>query len=387
MPSGANMAGMRDRRCVEMCVASGYDDANSVSRTFPPKPAINMTARFPTALALATFCFSIFPVVVARSAEVAAPAGQFDFKLDGKLVARFMTAHDTSTPERRAETYKPYLHVFGPDGTRLTKGPGGTFPHHRGIFVGYNKIDVGGKKYDRWHMTGGDQVVTKSVGLEIDGRMQHTAEIDWEESPGKPLLKENRVLLLSRGVKPFYLEVELTSVIKPVAGEATLDGDPEHAGAQFRPSEKIELAKTEYLFPGENIDAHKDKDLPWAAEIFTVEGKTFTVAILNHPDNPPGTRYSAYRNYGRFGAFPVLKAAPGAPAKLHYKWVVAEGEVRDPAALQAEWNKFAGKNDPTPKLTTRPADQPAPKKPDAKKPDAKKTADQKPAAKKLAEAK
>lgn len=298
-----------------------------------------------------------------------------DFKLDGKLVARFMTAHDLSSPERHTDTYKPYLHVFSPtDGTRLTKGPGGQFPHHRGIFVGYNKIDVGGKKYDLWHMSKGDQVVKKSAAVDADGASVQTTEIDWEASPGQALLTETRKLTLSPAAKPFYLAVELESTIKPVAGEATLDGDPEHAGAQFRPSEKIDAAKTEYLFPGENIDAHKDQDLPWAAEIFTVEGKTFTVVILNDPSNPKGTRYSAYRNYGRFGAFPVLKAATDAPATLHYKWLVAEGEVRDPAVFQAAWNQFAGKNDPTPKLTVKPADQPAAKKPEPKKPEAKKPA-------------
>ncbi|MBS0209470.1 MAG: hypothetical protein JSS27_10975, partial [Planctomycetes bacterium] len=50
------------------------------------------------------------------------------------------------------------------------------------------------------------------------------------------------------------------------------------------------------------------------------------------------------------------------------------------AAFQAEWNKFAGENDPTPKLTTRRADQPAPKKPDVKKPEEKKPNTKQPAA-------
>lgn len=326
--------------------------------------------------ALGLFVFSSLSVAAAeKGLRSTATPEHVDFSLDGKLVARFMTAHDVSTPERHTDTYKPYLHVFSPtDGTRLTKGPGGQFPHHRGIFVGYNKIDVGGKKYDLWHMSKGDQVVKKSDGIDVDGRSEHTVDIEWEETPGKPLLSEQRKFILSPGTKPFYLAIEMWSTIKPVAGEATLDGDPEHAGAQFRPSEKIDAAKTEYLFPGEKIDAHKDKDLPWAAEIFTVEGKTFTVAILNHPDNPKDTRYSAYRNYGRFGAFPVLEATAEKPAKLHYKWVVAEGEVRDPALFQAEWNKFAGKNEPTPKLTTKPAEQPAPKKADAKPADPKKPA-------------
>lgn len=297
-----------------------------------------------------------------------------DFTIDGKLAARFMKAHDTSTPERRTETYKPYMHVFAPDGTRLTKGPGGSFPHHRGIFLGYNKIAVGGKKYDRWHMTGGDQVVRTADPVEANGKTYIGTRIDWQGNAGEePILRELRSFMVSGTSKPFFVGIEMdSSIISPEGSDATLDGDPEHAGAQFRPSEKIDETKTEYLFPGENVDAHKATDLPWVAEIFTVEGKRYTVVLLNHPTNPKGTRFSAYRNYGRFGAFPVVEVKNGAPAKLHYKWVVAEGEVRDPAVFQAEWNKFAGKNDPTPQLTTKPADQPAPKKPTPKKPEVKK---------------
>ena len=66
-----------------------------------------------------------------------------DVLLDGKVVARYMYAHDTSTKERRAETYKPYLHVFDAEGKApITKGPGGKFTHHRGIFIGWKKIGV-----------------------------------------------------------------------------------------------------------------------------------------------------------------------------------------------------------------------------------------------------
>jgi len=295
-----------------------------------------------------------------------------DFTIDGKLAARFMKAHDTSTPERRTETYKPYMHVFAPDGTRLTKGPGGSFPHHRGIFVGYNKIAVGDKKYDRWHMTGGEQVVRTANAFVANGMLFLQTRVDWQGDADAtaPILRELRGFTLVGPSKPFFVGIEMSSIISPEKENAILDGDPEHAGAQFRPSEKIDETKTEYLFPGENVDAHKATDLPWAAEIFTVEGKRFTVVILNHPDNPKGTRFSAYRNYGRFGAFPVVEAKYGAPATLRYKWLVAEGEVRDPGVFQKEWNNFTAKYEPTPKLTTKPAEQPAPKKPEQKKPEA-----------------
>ncbi|MCE9607776.1 MAG: PmoA family protein [Planctomycetia bacterium] len=329
------------------------------------------------ALVIVGLCF--FPYgEVASAADTLAltetPHQHVDLTQAGRLAARFMIAHDISSPERRAETYKPYLHVFAlTDGTRLTKGPGGSFPHHRGIFVGYNKIEVDGKKFDRWHMTGGDQIVRKVAVSSNTDKPELKAEIEWEAAAGTPLLTEERTFTFTTLTKPFYLGIEMTSALRPVAGEATLDGDPEHAGAQFRPSEKIDGKQTVYLFPGDGIDAKKDRDLAWAAEVFTVEGKTFTVAILNHPDNPRDTRFSAYRDYGRFGAFPKATATAEKPLKLRYKWVVAEGDVRDAAAFQTEWNTFAGKNDPTPKLTIRPADQPAPKKPEEpKKPEPKK---------------
>lgn len=278
---------------------------------------------------------------------------------DGKVVAKFMMANDLSTPEKHHETYKPYLHVFDPSGAlRLTKGPGFNFTHHRGIFLGFSKIEHGGKKFDRWHMKGGDQVVTAVT----PGESQFTARIDWQGDTKEAFLTEERQFTFSQPGAPFYLGIDMTSVIKPVSGEADMNGDPEHAGAQFRPSEKVDTKTTTYIFPGENINAHKVKDLPWAAEIFTIEGRTFTVIILNHPDNPKDTAFSAYRDYGRFGAFPKGKATPEAPFKLHYQWLVAEGEVRDAAVLQAAWNKFAGKSDPAPQVTVALSEQPKPKK-------------------------
>jgi hypothetical protein len=282
-----------------------------------------------------------------------------DVSNDGKVVARLMMANDLSTPERHHETYKPYLHVFDPSGaTRLTKGHGFSFTHHRGIFLGFSKISYGGKSYDRWHMKGGDQVVTKVA----PGDSSFTASIDWQGDTTAPFLTEERRFTFTTPAKPFYLGIEMTSSIKPVSGEAEMGGDPEHAGAQFRPSELVDTKTTTYIFPGENVDAHKVKDLPWAAEVFTVEGKTFTALILNHPDNPKDTATSAYRDYGRFGMFPKGKATAEAPFKLHYQWVIAEGDVRDAAVFQQAWNTFAGKNDPVPQLTIKSSEQPKPKK-------------------------
>jgi hypothetical protein len=159
----------------------------------------------------------------------------------GKVVARMMMANDLSTPERHHETYKPYLHVFSTDGvTRLTKGSGFNFTHHRGIFLGFSKIAYGGKSYDRWHMKGGDQVVTKV-------RIQNgsfTAKINWQGDTKDAFLTEERKFSFTTPAKPFYLGIEMSSAIKTVSGEADMNGDPEHAGAQFRPSELVDTKTT-----------------------------------------------------------------------------------------------------------------------------------------------
>src|SRR5687768_14681114 len=73
------------------------------------------------------------------------PGEHLDVLLDGKIVARYMYAHDTSSKERQNQTYKPFLHVFDADGKEpITQGAGGKqFPHHRGIYAGWNKTNVG----------------------------------------------------------------------------------------------------------------------------------------------------------------------------------------------------------------------------------------------------
>jgi hypothetical protein len=291
-----------------------------------------------------------------------APNEAVDVSQDGKVVARFMMAHDVSTPAKRLETYKPYLHVFDPSGAlRLTKGPGFEYTHHRGIMVGFMKITVDGKTYDRWHMVKGDQVVTAVKPTESG----FVASIDWQGATAqdKPILTEERAFAFTKPAAPFYFGIELATALKPDHGEAKIDGDPEHAGAQFRPSEKIEGAKTTYVYPGKDVLIHKVRDLTWVAEIFTVEGKTFTALLLNHPSNPKDTAFSAYRDYGRFGAFPKGVATPEAPFKLRYKWLLAEGDVRDAAVFQQAYNAFAGVNEPAPAVTVMLAEQPKPKAP------------------------
>src|SRR5690606_20786060 len=97
-------------------------------------------------------------------------------------------------------------------------------------------------------------------------------------------------------------------------------------------------------------------------------GKRYSVVYLNHPGNPRGARHSAYRDYGRFGSFWTATIPAGGTLEIRARFLIAEGELPSAEAVQKLWNDYTGKNEPTPKFTTKPAETskpPAPKKPTA----------------------
>ena len=272
------------------------------------------------------------------------PGVSLDVLRDGKNVARYMCGYDTATPERRDETYKPYLHVFDTDGREpITKGPGGEFPHHRGIFIGWNKLTVGGKAYDRWHMKDGAQIHRKFLAQKAGAdQASFTSLVQWTGQGDEAILEEERTHTFSRGTAPTYLVVDVSSRLKAVAGEAKLDGDREHAGLHFRASAEVDRSKTTFLLPTEKADPVKDRDYPWFAESFTLRGKRFSVAYLNHPNNPTGTEVSAYRNYGRFGAFFRDTIPAGGERTIRVRFLVMDGELPGRETVQSAYQAFAG---------------------------------------------
>ncbi len=271
-------------------------------------------------------------------------------------------ALDESTPERRGETYKIYHHVYSPDGSRLiTKGPGGLFPHHRGLFFGFNRITYGdNQKADVWHCSKGEsqshETSVRRVGGPIMGRDVNL--IFWRGQDGKPFAKELREMSAYRVGGSTM--IEFNSTLESLGGSVKLDGDPQHAGFQFRASQDVPdktKNQTYYIRPdgkGEpgkfrNWSAKQDKsdrnpshvNLPWNAvsivlpierrqrgsrtELETVDQR-FTVCYLDHPDNPKPARFSE-RDYARFGSYFEYTLTPEQPLRLRYRIFVHEGEL------------------------------------------------------------
>jgi len=258
-----------------------------------------------------------------------------DLLLGDRPVLRYMhTPFDANDIEN---TKKPFHHVFDPSGTQLiTKGVGGKYSHHRGIFFGYNKISVGDQMFDIWHAKNGEHSIHKETLYEFANQFVggHVVRIDWNDKEGNPFIEETRWICAVRQPQGQIL-IDFRSTLKSVRGDIHLDGDRQHAGAQFRPAQEVAEHEetTRYLRPqawsklpeDKQINDEDYQDLPWNSVKYTVGGKRYTVAYLTDPKNPEGAKFSE-RLYGRFGEFFPYDITEDKPLRVHYQWWIVEGD-------------------------------------------------------------
>ncbi len=115
------------------------------------------------------------------------PGDHEDLLYGNRAVLRYMYHPlDESSAYARMETFKPYHHVFDPTGEiLLTKGPGGLWPHHHGVFYGFRQVTYDAdKKCDIWHCPAAFQEHSRFLATEagpILGRQ--LIEINWVASP------------------------------------------------------------------------------------------------------------------------------------------------------------------------------------------------------------
>ena len=267
-----------------------------------------------------------------------------DLTYDGRPVLRYMYAPlDESSKDARHATMKPYHHVFDPatGKTLLTKGPGGLFPHHRGLFLGFNNISYGegGKqKADTWHCNKGEFTGHLNCASQEAGPVlgRHVANINWFGQKADHFASEQREM--TAYALPGGTLIEFASRLESEVGPIKLDGDPQHAGFQFRATQEVPdktKDKTYYLRPDGKGQTGKfrnwpgDKghvDLPWNALSIVVGDQRYTVAMLDRPKNPKEARFSE-RDYGRFGSFFEYELDENKPLELNYRVWVQEGEM------------------------------------------------------------
>jgi hypothetical protein len=262
---------------------------------------------------------------------------------------------DESSDEARELTFKPFHHLFASDGRRVSKGPGGLFTHHRGLFFGFNKVRYGdGKEADVWHARGKAyqshlETIAEEAGP-ILGR--HRVAVGWHGQEGEIFAKETREVTAYQVGKGRI--IDFAARVETEGDRIELDGDPQHAGVHFRADNHVaDVSKDEtyYLRPDGKGDPGQTRnwepktgegpvDLPWNAMSFVIDGDRYTVAYLDHPENPKEARYSE-RDYGRFGSYFEYELTEETPLEVHYRFYLQPGELTldQAAALDADFDE------------------------------------------------
>jgi hypothetical protein len=269
---------------------------------------------------------------------------------DGKPLLQY--EHPVFDNNNREETYKPFHHVFDPEtGKIITKGPGGRYTHHRGIFYGYNKISVnGGENIDIWHNRNGEHSQHQEVVAEFTDERYggHIVKILWKDTDGKPFATETRILRASYDGKELFIDFH--STLASLNGATIeLNGDRQHAGVQFRAANEVDANAEETFFirPARlnhvpektEIEGDNMIDLNWNAMVFTLDEKQYTVAYLSHPSNPEGAQMSE-RKYGRFGEFFPYTLTPEKPLIVQYRFVISSGEPPKSETIQHWYENY-----------------------------------------------
>ncbi|NQU25645.1 MAG: PmoA family protein [Candidatus Nealsonbacteria bacterium] len=265
------------------------------------------------------------------------PGKHTELSYGDRPVLRYM--YEAMDPDDRERTYKVFHHLYNPAGSRLvTKGHGGQYTHHRGIFFGFNRCSYEDGKCDTWHCTGDAYLSHEGIVDQQTGPVlgRHAVKVDWHGPPKKVFAHEQRELTVYD--VPGGQMVEFASRLASNGGTVKVDGDPQHAGFQFRAAQDVaegDQKATYYLRPdgkgepGETRNWPGNKDfvnLPFNAMSFVIEGTRYTAVYIDKPTNPKEARFSE-RTYGRFGSYFVHEIQPDAPLEVNYRIWLQEGEM------------------------------------------------------------
>jgi hypothetical protein len=268
-----------------------------------------------------------------------------DLTYAGQGVLRYMNRFDAFDWD---STFKPYHQVFDFGGDDfITKGVGGLYTHHRGLFFGFNKTQYG----DFWHCREG---VSQRFDHFIDEKQftgpiaaREASVVNWDDKDGNPVARDTREVTAWH-VSPTQLVLDWVITLEALKDDGLkLDGDPQHAGFHFRAAQQVAPTtgasggNAKYVRPASAKFTRNDEwlDTPWVACSFNINDKPYTVIHLDHPENPKPVTYST-RAYGRFGAFFKGEVQKGKPLTLKYRVTIINGTSPDEAALARIYSDY-----------------------------------------------
>jgi hypothetical protein len=264
-------------------------------------------------------------------------------------------------PGKHEQTFKTFHHLYGFHGEgTLTKGPGGLYTHHRGLFLGWAKAKVGSHLMDSWHGTNGSSSrhVKYLPEREVAGpdSARRASVTEWTEKDGTVIVRDTREVAARFPAEGRLVLDWRITIASATSDTVFLDGDPQHAGFQFRADTTIKTFT--YLGPADKTgtgDVWNMKDAnSWAVNMFSLKDHGYAVMQMDHPKNPRPVVVS-HRDYGRFGHYFTAKVPPNKPLTLYFRTLVLDTDrhgVPTQAQAQALYDAYA-KADPT--VALRPA--------------------------------
>ncbi|MFZ5832149.1 MAG: DUF6807 family protein [Planctomycetota bacterium] len=272
---------------------------------------------------------------------------------DGRTMFRYMTKKPADT-KLTANSVCCLFPVNTPSGERVVDFAPPDHPHHRGVFLAWHAI-AGPKAADFWgwgEFAPKENRIIENRDARVVKANQGGAELavrnDWV-AEGQTLIEEATTIAASedRGAYVIDLDFQLNPRADLTLQETAFGGfcvksRQEGKSAYYGPDGRVDLPNPHHLKPETDWPA---KD--WYAYTVALDaGKTFTVAVVDHPENPPSTWHNlqpiAMINPCIVAPGPVeLKA--GEPLRLRYRLVVHDGPPQTDMLkkLAADWRGIA----------------------------------------------
>jgi hypothetical protein len=269
-------------------------------------------------------------------------------EIDGKPFTEYRFA---SLPQAKGlPFFRPYFYpVRAADGTELTSDQvrvkGGDHPHHRSLWIA-SVIDGA----DHWAHRGPRQRhlrFAKQEGATLE------EDLAWEGKDGTPILNERRVLgflAFADGTRGIDFRLTFTPIGEPVTfarGEST-------GFCCVRAVKELADTCTIRNAAGGVSRADKSseqggvhgKPARWCALSGTIQGRSYGLAIFDHPDNPRHPTLwetRALPGYGLVWPNPCqresLLVAKDRPLTFRYRVLIVTGEVT-PARLDRSYEDY-----------------------------------------------
>lgn len=253
-----------------------------------------------------------------------------------------------STFNYKADLPKPFMFpVRGSDGTVLTRDiiydrTKGDHPHHKGIWVAVD--EVGGVQH--WAEKG--KIVNREVELVVErgNPAQMRVTNQWLDEEEKPVVTETTLVsIFESGL--FAYDIRFTAE----RDEPIEFGDTKEGLLGFRMVDSMQETPKKSKAPGGVVTnatgdvgtaATWGRPTDWIDYYGQVDGKTFGVALFDHPLNFRRSRYHV-RNYGLFSVSPFGESAytgrkrpadpfhlhPGDELRLRYGLFIHDGNTKE----------------------------------------------------------